>query len=420
MAITTFANGLRAVSTEKFDSNICSIVVHITGGCQSEKSIQSGLSEYVSRLLLCGTTNYPTKQALINYAKLNGIILKSHASREAITISAICPAATIDQAMELLSEIVFYSNFNEQSANYVKSQLLADIERLGENHNYALERSVNQALFYRTGLANPKYGTGLTVERFNGDIAKEFMQKLVTPKNTILSVVGNIDSQEFDELVEEYFVEHLPKDAEYRKIKYVAEVENFQSTIRTRNKRLNQSRMCIAFPAVSYKSSKKYLCQILENILLAKINKALRISSDYYSVTTLTTKHFSNNGKLQFELVVDYDNAKEHLLNFIKVLNDLLLYDSVTEEEFELEKNIFVTKFMYKYENCLELSLINAKETAILKHSFNQNSEKLKIEMLTYKDANKFIAETLNLNKMFVSYLGHPIELDLQELLNNN
>ena len=61
---------------------------------------------------------------------------------------------------------------------------------------------------------------------------------------------------------------------------------------------------------------------------------------------------------------------------------------------------------------------MNARELAICKRTFNTATEKLKIEMLTNKDANKYIAETFDLKKMFVSYLGHPISLEYKDLIN--
>ena len=419
MAIKTFENGLRVVCSEKTDANLCSVVVHITGGCQSEKNNQSGVSEYVSRLLLCGTKNYPTREELLNYAKLNGIILKSHAARESITISAVCASATLNYAMELLAEIIFDYNFDASAALRVKNSLLADIEQLSENHSYNLEKSVNQALFSRTGLANAKYGSNLTVERFNAEVATEFMQKLVTPKNTIISVVGNVDTDEVNEYAEEYFVSRLPEDQEYKKIKYVSEVENFEGSLRTRNKRLNQSRICVAFPTISYKNTKKYLPQILKPILFNKVQKALRLqASDYYDTLNISSKHYANNGKICFDIIVDYDYAEMHLKNLVKTLKNLFLEDAISEHEFELEKNLFLTKLMYKYDNVLEESLISAKEVSICKHAFNLNSEKLKIEMLTVKDANKYISQTFKADKMFVSYLGHPIDLTFDDLVN--
>ncbi len=418
MAIKTFDNGLRAICTEKADSKICSVVVHITGGCQSEKSNQSGLSEYISRLLLCGTKNYPTREALLNYAKLNGIILNAEANRESIVISAIFPNETLEWAMELLSEIVFDSNFDAATGERIKLGLLADIDRLAENHAYSLEKSTNQALYYRTGLANPKFGTTLTVERFNADTAKEFFTTLVTPKNTVISATGDIDGEEFNDYAEEFFANRLPENADYKKIKYVSEVEDFVGDLRTRNKRLNQSRIRIAFPTYGYKNAKKYLPEIIKPILEKKLYKALRLTSDYYNSLTIENTTFANNGKLEFDIVVDYENAENHLKNFVKVLKNLNIEDSISEQEFELEKNIFITNFMLSCDECLELSLINAKEVSVLKRSFNENTEKLKIEMLTVKDANKYIAETFILSKMFVSYLGHPINITFSDLSN--
>ena len=61
---------------------------------------------------------------------------------------------------------------------------------------------------------------------------------------------------------------------------------------------------------------------------------------------------------------------------------------------------------------------MNAKEVSIMKQSFNQNSERLKVEMLSAKDANKYVAQTFLPSKMFVSYLGHPISLSFEDLLN--
>lgn len=417
MAIKNFENGLRAVCTEKDDSEIASVVIQVTGGSQSEKNNQSGISEYVSRLLMCGTKTYPTKEALMNYAKLNGIILKTNASSENITISAVFPTATISFAMELLSEMVFDFDFDENTANKVRDGLLADVERLSENYLYTLERSVNQNLFYRTGLANPKYGTAITVERFNAEEAKDFWTKLVTPKNTIVSATGNFDSEEFFELVEKYFSSRLPEDEDYKKLKYTSEVEGYEGSLRTRNKRLNQSRISIAFPTYSYKDAKKYLPLIVEPILISKLKKALRISSNYFNSLESKCTTYANNGKFVFDIAVDYDHAEEHIKNFVKALRLIVTEDAIGEQEFELEKNIFVTNFIYKTEDTLQQSIVNARELAICKRTFNISTEKLKIEMLTYKDANKYLAETFDLSKMFVSYLGHPISLEYSDLL---
>ena len=417
MAIKTYSNGLRAICNERYDAQISSIVVQVTGGSQSEKNNQSGISEYVARLLLCGTRNYPTKEAVANYAKLNGILLNTSASSENIIISAVCPNETLPFTIEFLSEIVFDYDFDTGVATKTKKELLADVEKLAENHSYNLEKSVNQNMFYRTGLANPRYGTQITVERFDENVAADFWDKLVTPKNTIISVTGNFESQEVFDLIQLHFANRLPEDNEYRKLKYTSEVEGYSGALRTRNKRLNQSRISIAFPTYGYKDNKKYLPMIIEPIILNKIRKALRLSSNYYNTIDVKTTSYANNGKIVFDIVVDYEYAEQHIKNFVKALKYIITEDAIGEQEFELEKNVFVTKFVYKYEDCLQQSLINARELALCKRSFNNATEKLKIEMLDYKDANKYLAETFDLDKMFISYFGYPIELTYEDLL---
>ena len=54
---------------------------------------------------------------------------------------------------------------------------------------------------------------------------------------------------------------------------------------------------------------------------------------------------------------------------------------------------------------------------ALTKQTFSENSERMKIEVLTSKDANKLLKSILDFNKMVIVYLGHDINLDYEDLL---
>jgi hypothetical protein len=81
------------------------------------------------------------------------------------------------------------------------------------------------------------------------------------------------------------------------------------------------------------------------------------------------------------------------------------------------EKRVFVTNFINTYDNVLENALISAKQIALTKQTFSENTERLKIEVLTNKDANKILDKILDFNKMVVIYLGHDISVDYDDLL---
>ena len=89
----------------------------------------------------------------------------------------------------------------------------------------------------------------------------------------------------------------------------------------------------------------------------------------------------------------------------------------ISSEEFETEKKVFVTNFINTYDNVLENALISAKQIALTKQTFSENTERLKIEVLKNRDANRLIEKVLDFSKMVVIYLGHDIVVDLEDLL---
>ena len=417
MALNTFSNGLRLVCIPKKEKKVACVVLHIAGGTQSEKNYQSGISDYLTKIMLMGTKKHSTREALLNYAKSNGIILTPHNSKESITISAVCPRESIPVAVELLSEIAFDTTFSLENGDKVRKMLLSQVTLLGENPVYILDRLINTTLYYRTGLANPKSGTNISVSRFRPLDAKDYLDRIFTPRNTIISVVGDTTQEEIYDLVKLHFFDRMKdSEKEYKKLKYVSAVEDFSGDIKGRIKRLNQTRISIVFPTVSFKEKEKYLIEIVKPILIKNIKLALS-NQNYYFDTKIKTKYYANNGNINFEITVDYDFAVDHLYNFMEALNNDIKNRAISSDEFETEKKVYITEFMNTCDNVLEGALLSAKTLALTKQAFSENGEKLKIEMLTNKDANKVLKEVLNFEKMLITYVGHDFDVDYEDLL---
>ena len=417
MALNTFSNGLRLICNFKPEKKIACVVLHIAGGTQSEKNYQSGISDYLTKIMLMGTKQHPTKESLMNYAKLNGIILTPHNSKESITISALCPKENIEKAIALLSEIAFNTTFTAESGEKVRKQLLSQVSMLAENPQYIMDRLLNSTLYFRTGLANPKSGTNITVSRFRSLDAKDYLDRVFTPRNTIISVVGDVSQESIYDLVKLYFFDKMKDtETEYKKLKYVSEIDDFSGCAKGRVKRLNQTRFLIAFPSVSFKDKEKYIIEMIKPIMINRIKLSLA-NQNYYYDTKIKTKYYANNGNLVFDIVADYDVAEDHLYNVINAINEDIKNRPLSTDEFETEKRVFVTNFINTYDNVLENSLISAKHLALTKQTFSENTERLKMEILTNKDANKLLKSVLDFEKMVVIYLGHDITVDYDSLM---
>lgn len=417
MALNTFSNGLRLVCVPRADKKIACVVLHIAGGTQSEKNYQSGISDYLTKIMLMGTKQHSTRESLLNYAKANGIILTPHNSKESITISALCPRENVDTAIALLSEIAFDTTFSLENGEKVRKQLLSQVALLSENPQYVIDKLLNSTLYYRTGLANPKSGTNITVSRFRSLDAKDYLDKVFTPRNTIISVVGDVSQDHIYDVTKKYFFDRMKdNETEYKKLKYVSAIDDFVGSCKGRVKRLNQTRISIAFPTVSFKEKEKYILEIVKPILINHLKLSLA-NQNYYFDTKIKTKYYANNGHLVFDVLADYDFAEDHLYNVLGAINADIKNRAISSDEFETEKRVFVTNFINTYDNVIENALMSAKQLALTKQTFSENTERLKIEVLTNKDANKLLQKVLDFNKMVIVYLGHDIDVDYEDLL---
>jgi len=416
MALNVFSNGLRLVCLPKQDKKVCCVVLYIAGGTQSEKNYQSGISEYLTKIMLMGTHKHSTHEILNNYAKSHGIILTTHNSKESITVSALCPRENVNVAIELLSEIAFETNFSVEYGEKARRTQLSQVSMLVENPLYIMDKLLNSTLYYRTGLANPKHGTNISVSRFRSLDAKDFLEKIFTPRNTIISVVGDVDQTQIYDLVKVNFFDKMKEDERvYKKLKYVSSIDDFVGSCKGRVKKLNQTRIKVSFPTFSFKDKEKYVIEIIKPIILNHLKQSLS-NLDYYFDTKINTKYYSNNGNIVFDIMVDYEFAEEHLKSFVEALYYDIKNRDISNEEFEREKSVFVTNFLNNYDNVVENALISAKTLALTKQTFSESSEILKIELLTNKEANKVLKRILDFRKMVIVYLGHDIEIDYENL----
>lgn len=410
MALKVYPNGLRLSVIPKKDSRLVSVVLSITSGTQSEKNYEAGISEFLSRMLLMGTKNHSGAAELKKFASANGIVLGSDNTAENVQVFASTTNSNVDKAIDLLCEIAFESEFSVLAGDRVRNGLLADIYKLQENPAYTLDRMVNQALFYRTGLANAKFGTVTTISRMTAEDSKAFLDRVLTPKNCIISVVGDVDGDAVYEKVMKTFYARFIDGGDYKKLKFVAPIENFIGGERTKNKKLNQSRMVLAFPSISYKSNYRHVLNIVLPLVLRNIKKQLE-NATYYHSENITNTYFANNGKLCIETMVDYEHTKEYLDKVVAGIKDFVASD-VDEDEFEIEKNSYIIKYLQENESGFDLNRAAIREVAVLKQSYNLSSELMKIELLKAKDASKVLNDIFDFSKLFIAYLGSPVKLD--------
>jgi len=139
----------------------------------------------------------------------------------------------------------------------------------------------------------------------------------------------------------------------------------------------------------------------------------------YFHSEDVTLKRYAANGRLSFELIVDSEHTLEYVQNVMNFFK--LAATNIDDNAFELEKNIYITKLIEKYDDVKKLAEKQAKEIAVNKQSFSVNSEILNINMMNAEDAIKLLKETINKDVLTCVYLGPPLKEEvLASVINNN
>ena len=418
MALSTFSNGLRLTVNEMPELNTATVCINLVGGYQGEMALYNGMCELISRLILCGTKKYPTKTELNRALKQNGLVVKTTNSVEFLQIEINCLKNKIDKAIEFAHDIIFNSNFDDKDIASIKNQMKAEIELNKLNPAAYLNQLTNQSMFARTGLTNTKLGTAKSLERITKDMLLDQLSRYTSPKNIVISVGGAVEYNTVLELVNNTFY-RTTKNYEYKQIKYVSQILDFEGFINIKNRPYHQSRVQVSFFGMPYKSEDKYALDLivrpLENYLKSQL-----ATEPYYKSLNIFTTNYANNGKLVFEMIVDSANVEEFMAKILSEIKGVLSNRERLSGEFKAEKNAYITEYVLNSEKSDNLVKLCANELTLAKREYSLNEEFSSLADVTYEDAMDVLDECIDFSKINIAYLGRPVKLEfLRDLILN-
>src|SRR6185436_15247153 len=119
-------------------------------------------------------------------------------------------------------------------------------------------------------LGRPILGTRETVKSFNSDLLRRYFADAYTPRNLIVSAVGNLESEKVRELVEERFGS-LKASGE----PFSEQAPSVVPKILVRNKELEQSHLCLGASSYPQNHDDRYSSYVLNTLLGGSMSSRL-------------------------------------------------------------------------------------------------------------------------------------------------
>jgi predicted Zn-dependent peptidase len=262
-------NGLRILSERMTQVRSISIGVWLTRGSRHEVAERSGIAHFVEHMLFKGTATRSAEdiaQAIDSIGgQLDAFTAKEYASYYIKVLDEHLPLA-----LDILSDIVLNPAFSREDIEREKKVVVEEIKMVEDTPDDLVHEIFTQGFWENHPLGRPILGTRETVESFDEKLLREYFVSAYTPRNLIVSAVGNLEHERVRDLVEERFGSLKSSGEPTRE-----QPPTVVPKILIRNKELEQSHICLGASSYPQNHDDRYSSYVLNTLLGGSMSSRL-------------------------------------------------------------------------------------------------------------------------------------------------
>jgi len=204
--VTSLNNGVR-VATETSPSNNLSatVGVYIDTGSRYETKDNNGVAHFLEHLAFKGTNKRSQIQLETEIENLGGH-LNAYTSREMTCYYAQVMQKDIPQAMDILSDILLNSKYDEGAVAREKSTILQEMEHVyTDSKEELIFDHLHETAFQDCPLGYTILGPVENIQKMSSQMLKDYVNTHYTGSRMVIAGAGGIDHDELVKAASNYF-----------------------------------------------------------------------------------------------------------------------------------------------------------------------------------------------------------------------
>ena len=371
------SNGLRIIH-QHTDSPVTYCGFAINAGTRDELNDEKGMAHFVEHMIFKGTKKRKSYH-IINRMEVVGGELNAYTSKEETLVYSIFPAKELARAVDLLADLVFNSVFPEKELDKEVEIVIDEINSYKDNPSELIFDEFENILFQGHELGRNILGDEESLESFDSDSCKRFIQRLYKPSNMIFFSMGN---NSIDQVIR-YLEKSIPAS------------ENDESAIINRKSLsdlplkeqfvnmemdTNQAHVMIGCKCYDIYDDKRSALYLMNNILggpgmNSRLNVSLREKRGIaYSVESNLTP-YTDTGVFAIYFGTDIKKYKKGIQLATKEL-EIMRNNALTAQQLEAAKKQLYGQLIVSNENKENLALGMGK--AFLRYNTYHNLDEIK------------------------------------------
>ncbi|MDG1332599.1 MAG: pitrilysin family protein [Crocinitomicaceae bacterium] len=361
--IFKLSNGMKVVYLKR-EAYVAHLGVMIHAGSRFEKDHEQGLAHFIEHCIFKGTKKRTSFDVFSDLDRVGGE-LNAYTNKEEISVHASFRKAHFSIAAELIGDILQSATFPEKELKKEKDVILDEIMSYLDSPVERIHDEFEAHLYKGHALGYNILGTKKSVKGFTRDDILNYIDRLFTPKNMVLSFVGDVPESEVRKILEAEFGS-IEGNGKPQLEPPLVSIPPFK----IREKKANyQIHTLVGGMAPSYNEDNRRAMTLLTNLLggpalNSRLILSIREKYGYaYNVEANYTP-YSDTGYWNIYLGTD----KKYLKKAIKLIHeelDKLIHDQLTSSEISEAKEQLKGHLALSLDTNLELMFSLGKSVLI-------------------------------------------------------
>jgi zinc protease len=256
-----FPNGLRLLVKEDHRLPFVEFRVVFQGGVLAESPSNNGLTQLVSKMLLQGTRRRTAEQIAVSIESVGGSI-DTFAGNNSFGVTAEVLNSDFKTGLDIFADVVLNPSFPASALERERAILIEMIQAQRDHLLQCCNQAMRRGLFGDTGYGLDPMGAESSVAALRARDLTAFYQERVVPNNAVLSVFGDIRTDDLKAAVQRAFgawktgpAVTTPKSGPpvLSEIKRITEIRDKKQAV-----------IIIGFPGLTLHNADRYALELLQ------------------------------------------------------------------------------------------------------------------------------------------------------------
>lgn len=399
-------NGLTVITAPLKETQTVTVLLLVKAGSRYEQKEVAGVSHFIEHLMFKGTKKRPSALILSKELDSVGADYNAFTAKDHTGYYIKVNADKLELALDLLSDMVFNSLFDNEELNREKAVIIEEINMYQDNPIMHVEDLVEELIFKGNKLGWLIIGSKKTVKGINRQKIMAAKDKFYQPGNMVLSLAGKLKTKDL-KLIEKYFSGQINKK---RKIGFT-DFKTKQSAQQTKAvyKKTDQLQMALGWPAFGYGHQDIYAAHLLAIILGGNMSSRLFIEIRERRGLAYYIRAMNNVYQDTGCLVIQAGLDKKRWLEAVEIILEeikLIKKQGVKPEELKRAKEFFKGKLAIELEDSAQLAGWYGRQNLLVEQILKPEEKIKKLFKVKQTDIQRAAKKIFVKNKLNLVTIG--------------